>query len=176
MTKTQFTHKTNQSSKSPTKSLPHGTDYAHIKKQPIACSVINADTGVPEEYPALIRGKDKEIWKNSYGNDICRLAQGMPNRPDGTNTIHFIKKSSVPPGKKVTYGKKECTVRPTKAEKYRVRLTVGGDKLPYHGLTATQCASLITTKILLNSVVSTPKACWGYLDIKKFLWTANVRV
>ena len=140
------------------------------RSTPIACAVVNEETGVPEEYPALIRGKDQEIWKSSYGNDICRLAQGMPGRPDGTDTIKFIRRSDVPPNKKVTYGKKECTIRPTKAEKYRVRLTVGGDKLTYHGLTATQCASLITTKILLNSTVSTPDARWGSLDIKNFYY------
>ena len=36
-----------------------------------------------------------------------------------------------------------------------MRITVGGDKLSYDGPTATQCASLITTNIILNSVVFT---------------------
>ena len=82
----------------------------------------------------------------------------MPGCPDGTDTIRFIKRSAVPTNKKVTYGKKECTMRPTKAEKYCVQLTVGGDRFLYHRITATQCASLITTKILLNSTVSTQNA------------------
>jgi len=34
-------------------------------------------------------------------------------------------------GKAVTYGNFICDIRPLKSEKYRTRLTVGGDRLPY---------------------------------------------
>ena len=57
------------------------------------------------------------------------------------------------------------SIRPNKAETHRVRITVGGDKLSYIGTTATQCASLITTKILLNSVVSNILALFVCADI-----------
>ena len=50
-------------------------------------------------------------------------------------------------------------------ETHRVRITVGGDKLLYEGPTYTQCASLITTKILLNIVVSTILAMFMCADI-----------
>ena len=40
-------------------------------------------------------------------------------------------------------------------ETHQVRITIGCYKLSYEGPTATQYESLITTKILLNSVVST---------------------
>ena len=136
----------------------------------VACAVLNLDTGDMEEYPALIRGKDKKVWFNAYRNDLCRLAQGMPGRPDGTDTIHFIKRDQVPKHKKVTYGKKECTIRPNKSEVHRVRLTVGGDKLPYSGITATKCASLTTAKLILNSTVSTPGARFGCIDIKNMYY------
>ena len=94
----------------------------------------------------------------------------MPGRPDGTNTIKFIPKSSVPAGRKVTYGKKECTVRFNKAEVHRVRLTVGGDKLPYAGITTTHCANLTTAKIFMNSTISTPNARFGCVDIKNMYY------
>ena len=42
--------------------------------------------------------------------------------------------------------------------------------LSYDGLTATQCASLITTKILLNSVVSTILALFMCADIHDFYY------
>ena len=45
-----------------------------------------------------------------------------------------------------------------------------GDKLSYDGPTTTQCASLITTKILLNSVVSTILALFMYADIHNFYY------
>ena len=51
-----------------------------------------------------------------------------------------------------------------------MRITVGGDKLSYDGPTATQCASLITTKILLNSVVSTILALFMCADIHDFYY------
>ena len=90
----------------------------------IALLVLNQHSGNLEEYPALTKGDDKEIWYEAYGNDLCRLAQGMPGRKHrtdvGTNTIRFISKSEVPANKRVTYGKKECSIRPHKAETHRV--------------------------------------------------------
>ena len=43
---------------------------------------------------------------------------------------------------------------------------VGGDKLIYEGDTATQCASLTTAKLLLNSTISIPDAQFSCIDIK----------
>ena len=47
-----------------------------------------------------------------------------------------------------------CDYRPLKEEKYRVRLTIGGDKLEYDNETALPTANLIDTKILVNSAIS----------------------
>ena len=47
-----------------------------------------------------------------------------------------------------------CDFRPLKAEKYRVRLTVGGDRLEYKHDATSPAASLIETKMLLTSVIS----------------------
>ena len=60
------------------------------------------------------------------------------------------------------------SIRPNKTETHRVRITVGGDKLSYYGPTATKCASLITTKILLDSVVSTILALFMCAEIHDF--------
>ena len=70
----------------------------------------------------------------------------------------------------MTYGKKEVSIRPHKAEKFRVRLTVGGDKLVFDGEMATQCAGLVTTKILFNSVISTPGAKFSVINIKNMYY------
>ena len=140
--------------------LPH--HHAH--------AVVNEITGVPEEYPALARGPDKKLWHTAYANDLDRLAQGKLGRVSATNTIFFINHNQVPNGRKVTYGKKECTIRPTKAEIHRVRLTVGGDRLDYPGDPSSQCASLITTKLLINSTISTKGARFGTADIKNFYY------
>ena len=135
-----------------------------------AHTVINDITGVPEEYPALSRGKDAQIWHTAYANDLDRLAQGKLGQVTATNTIFFINHKQVPQGRKVTYGKKECTIRPTKTKVHRVRLTVGGDRLEYPGDPSSKCASLTTTKLLINSTISTPGARFGTADIKNFYY------
>ena len=61
-------------------------------------------------------------------------------------------------------------IRPNKAEVSRLRLMAGGDKLDYPGITATDVASLTTTKIHLNSVVSTPGTKYVIADIKYFYY------
>ena len=45
-------------------------------------------------------------------------------------------------------------------------LNVGGDKLDYPGITATDTVSLFTLKLLLNSVISTSLSIFLTLDIK----------
>ena len=106
----------------------------------------------------------------SFSNDIGRLAQGVGNRIKRTNTIFFIHRSGVPAGKRVTYGRIVVSIRPNKTETQQVRITVGGDKISYEGPTATRCESLITTKILLNSVVSTILANIMCTDIHNFYY------
>ena len=94
----------------------------------------------------------------------------------GTNTVFFISKSAIPQGRKVTYARMVASIRPTKAEVNRVRVTVGGDCLNFPGATTTHCAGLTTTKCLLNSTISTPGARFTTLDIKDFYYgTAMAR-
>ena len=90
--------------------------------------------------------------------------------PTSTNTVFFVAKSLIPHGRKVTYAKMVATIQPTKAEVKRVRVTVGGDRLDFPGATTTHCASLTTTKCLLNSTISTPNAQFMTLDIKDFYY------
>ena len=66
----------------------------------------------------------------------------------------FVKKESIPKHRKVTYSNFVCDYRPLKSEPFRVRMTVGGDKLDYTSETASPAASLIETKLIINSVIS----------------------
>ena len=82
----------------------------------MANSVIG-DNGEQLEYRHLVANpKTKSTWTHSYGNEIGRLAQGMPGRNTGTNTIVFIKKNQVPlaRAKDVTYGLITTLIRPEK--------------------------------------------------------------
>jgi hypothetical protein len=74
----------------------------------------------------------------------------------------------VPKGKRVTYARTVVAVRPQKAESNRVRITVGGNLLAYLGVTSTEAALIETTKLLINSVLSSPGARLGTIDILNF--------
>ena len=78
--------------------------------------------------------------------------------PTGNNTIFFIDNNRVPKQKKVTYGQVVAEINPHKVETHRVRLTVGVGFPDSDSVTATQCASLYTTKILMNITISTPRS------------------
>ena len=95
----------------------------------------------------------------------------MPGRNTGTNTIFFIKKNQVPQdrAKYVTYGLITCLVRPEKIdEPNRTRLVAGGDRVYYPGDAGTPTTNLLTVKLLLNSIISTPNAKFMTMDIKDF--------
>ena len=86
----------------------------------------------------------------------------------GTNTIRFRPKNTIPKHKKVTYGRIVSSLRPHKEEQHRTRLTVGGNLLDYEGDASTPTSDLITTKLHLNSVISTKNAKFATTDIKNF--------
>ena len=86
--------------------------------------------------------------------------------PTYTNTIHFIAWKSIPARRTVTYGRIVTTIRPTKAETHRVRLTVGGYRINYSGDKSTPTAEIQTIKALLNSMISTPNATFSTADMK----------
>jgi hypothetical protein len=137
-------------------------------------AVIHETTGQSMNYRFLIEGPDRERWLRGMANDFGMLAQGVgkgrpaDKRVRGTNTVFFIKKGNVPTGRQVTYCKQEASIRPTKAETHRVRNCAGGDRLDFPGPTSTQTASLTTTKILINSTISTPNARFSAFDLKNF--------
>ena len=113
--------------------------------------------GKKETLDTLLHGKDKDVWERALSNELGRLSQGMKGRVRAMDTIDFINKNEVPPNKKVTYANMVCDVRPLKAESHRVRLTVGGDRLDYHGDASSPATSNVETKILLNSTISDAK-------------------
>ena len=83
--------------------------------------------------------------------------------------MYFIPKEEVPfKTKKFIYPKIVCDIRPSKAETYRTRITVGGNLLDYAGTLTTPTATITTAKCLFNSVVSTPAEKCVLADIKNF--------
>ena len=121
------------------------------------------------EYKDLIRkdAQTKLIWEKSYANELGRLSQGVRDI-EGSNCIRFISKHEVPNNRQVTYGRHVVDYRPTKSDPNRSRLTIGGNLLTYDGNLYTETTDIITTKMLLNSVLSTPGAKFMTVDIKNF--------
>jgi hypothetical protein len=140
--------------------IPHGFAY----------TAIHPDTGESVEYDALLRSSAGQAWERGCADEFGRLAQGNTDNPsiNGTNTFFFIRHNQVPTGVIPTYCKIVVADKPNKEIQQRVRLTVGGDRIDYPGDKSTKTADLTTAKCLLNSVVSTPKALYGVMDIKDF--------
>ena len=84
--------------------------------------------------------------------------------------MEFITKDQVPSNRKVTYASFVLDYRPLKSEPWRVRLVVGGDKLPYEDDAGSPAALLLETKLLVNSVISDAKrgAKFMSLDLKDY--------
>jgi hypothetical protein len=79
-----------------------------------------------------------------------------------------MKYNDMPAGQKATYLQLVVADRPNKENPWRVHFTVGGNQVDYPGEVSTQTADITTAKILLNSVISTPGACFCAFDIKDF--------
>ena len=123
------------------------------------------------EYPHLKKHPQYlDTWKKSYGNKIGRLAQGMQGKVKGTNTMFFIRKNEISTNRlcDITYGSIVCEYQDGKTEPNRTRLTVCGDKINYPGDCGTPTADLLAIKLLLNSIISTPRAKFMTMNIKNF--------
>ena len=87
-------------------------------------------------------------------NELGRLVQGNDAGVQSTDCMEFIYKHEVPDGRKVTYANFVCDHRPLKSEPFRIRLVVGGDRLEYTADAGSPAASMLETKLLVNSVIS----------------------
>jgi hypothetical protein len=144
-----------------------------------AMPVLDQDTGQLLEHKQLRRHPNhKATWDASYSNELGRLCQGIGHHPqykhkkriEGTNTFKPIQYRDIPTQRKgdITYTRVVCEIRPQKADPYRTRITLGGDRIRYPGDCGTKTGSLETVKLLLNSVLSTPTAHFASFDISNF--------
>ena len=112
-------------------------------------------TGKKQTLDNLLNGSHgKSRWSPALSNKWGRLAQGNSNGVESTDTIDFIHSAEVPHNKKVTYASFACDHRPLKDEQWRIRIVVGGDKLPYEDDSGSPSANMLETKLLFNSVIS----------------------
>ena len=150
----------------------------------VSGKMYNPTTGRAETVDSLLISPDKIIWIKSLSNELARCAQGLSkhrlagDQIIGNNTIVFIRPNQVPAGRKVTYANFVCTMRPGKAEQYRICMTVGGDKLDAYQDVRSPAVDLTDMKIHLNSTISDAKNgaryCTG--DLKDFFLVSDMPV
>ena len=80
------------------------------------------------------------------------------------DTIEFILQQHVPRNGKFTYAQCVYDHRPSKSEKHRIRIVVGGDKLDCDIDTGAPTTNLAESKLLVNSVISDAKQSAGFLS------------
>ena len=159
--------------------IPTSTTSFPSPSKPATANIVPSDhkllhiydsAGKKQSLDALLKGTDRATWQRRASNEFGRLAQGNRFGTTGTNTIEFIAANQLPPNVKTTYASFVCDIKPFKAETHRVRMVVGGDKLHYDDDAGAPAASLLETKLLINSVVSDASkgAKFMTLDIKDF--------
>ena len=131
-------------------------------KAGVGFMAVNPDTGTMAEYRDLLKSTAGPRWKLAMNKELGRLFQGYNCTTDpshsvqGTDTCKFIRRRDILPGKQATYVRIVADYREHKADPYRVRCTVGGDRIAFQGDVATKGAGLVTVKCLLNHTISTP--------------------
>jgi hypothetical protein len=83
-------------------------------------------------------------------------------------TMHYIKHTNLSAGCKATYIHIVVGIPPKKAKPNRLRYTGGGNLIEYSGNVSTSTADITTTKVVINSVLSTPPATCSCFEISNF--------
>jgi hypothetical protein len=95
----------------------------------LAYAVFDDETGDLLEFCHLMKHpKHRDVWTKSFGTEIRCLATT-------TETISFIKKDAIPQERRgdETYARIVCTYQDGKKDKYRTRITMGGNLVNYPG-------------------------------------------
>jgi hypothetical protein len=150
----------------------------------VAGKMFDPATGQAETLDTLLRGPAKPIWTTSLSNEWGRCTNGLSKQRTakttikGNQTMVFIKPHQVPLGRKVTYANFVCTMRPGKSKVYRVRMTIGGDRLEAFQDVRSPAVGIVDTKLHLNSTISDADegARYATCDIKDFFLGSTMKI
>ena len=107
-----------------------------------------------------LASQEGHIWLTKHGEEITRLFE--------SHTMKLRHRHTIPANKKTAYYNPQVRTKIKSGNlDYRVRGTIGGNRVDYDGDTAAHTASMQLIKILLNSVVS-DGAKFMTADIKDF--------
>jgi hypothetical protein len=122
------------------------------------------------QYPKLQHDPDlKDLWVPAMSKELHRLAQGKPGITKATNTIFFLSHNEIrhiPNHRTVTFARIVIDHQPQKEDPNRIRITVGGNLINYPFELTTCTTDMVSSKLLWNSTISTPRACFAGADIK----------
>ena len=117
----------------------------------------------------------RAVWLKAMCKELGNISQGYSDgdkiNEKGTNTVRFLTHEeikAIPKDRVITYARIVVDYRLQKDDPNRVRITVGGNLIDYPGELTTRTADLTTTKLMWNSVISTPGAKYACADIKSF--------
>jgi hypothetical protein len=135
----------------------------------MANAVICPMTDASMEYIGLLADDETPpTWDRAAANEFGCLTQGVGGHFEGSNTIFFIPRSSVPKYKAVTYDRFVVYGRPNKEEVNHVRLTVGCNRIQHPGHVSTLSADLTTSNCMWNITIYTVVATYMCLDVNTF--------
>jgi hypothetical protein len=109
------------------------------------------------------------LWVTVMSKELHRLAQGKEGTTVATNTIFFLSHYEIrhiPKDRTVTY---TCIVIdhwPQKDDHNRICITVSRNLIDYPYKLTTWTADMVSSKIMWNSIISTPNAKFGSANIK----------
>ena len=106
---------------------------------------------------SLRAGLNGKTWETTLSNKWGRIARENDNGVTYTGTVAFIKYDHIPQERDVIYVSFIFDNRPLKSKQWRERIVVGGDRLSYEDSPGSPTASLLETKILINTVISDAK-------------------
>ena len=159
----------------PRKLLPHTKQTQSVKFEHYASPMVHPIMGETiSSYEKLMNDPETpEVWQTAFGRDFGGMAQGDDKTGQkGTNAMFVMTKpeitSALERGTKFTYANPVVDYRPQKEHPNRIRITAGGNLIDYESELSVRTADINTTKLHWNSVVSTDKAKYMCLDIKKF--------
>ena len=147
--------------------------------QVIANTVLDVEKGTSLERCHLMQHRNpniKTMRTTSLADEFGRLFQcvGKGNqdgkRIKGINTFFFIHHRQIPHHniKDIKYARIVYTIRDMKKNRYRTKITVGGNNVKCHGDVGTPTAHVETAKPLFNSMISHPSAKCMTIDLANF--------
>ena len=110
-----------------------------------------------ENINSILLGANAKTCTRSMSNKWGRLDMSNKYGVKSIHMIEFITKERIRYSNKVAYANFIWNYRPLKSEPHRIKLVAGGHILDCDGDTEPLSVSLITTKALLNSIISDTK-------------------